>query len=117
MPTSPDSNINKRQQTLPAWPLGVVVAIVNLLFGCNAFGMIAIQMTAFGSSTLMAQLLPLLFVALLPLAELVAGLRMRKGTHHYAAQALLYGVLFTFLIGGALTLLFNIVDYFALRSL
>jgi hypothetical protein len=107
--------MSSKRVELPAWPLGVMVALLNLLVGCNTFGLIAIQMTAFGSSQAMAQLLPLFFVALLPIAQLGAGIFLRKGKHRYAAHALLYGVLFTVVIGAGLTLLFNMIDYFVLR--
>ncbi|NJM08177.1 hypothetical protein HC891_21355 [Candidatus Gracilibacteria bacterium] len=108
--------MSSKRQLLPAWPLGVVLALLNLLFGCNAFGLVAIQMTALGSSHVIAQLLPLLFVLIIPLAELIGGLVLRKGKHRYAAHVLLYGVAFSVIIGAALTLLFNVIDYFVLRQ-
>ncbi|MFV9503516.1 MAG: hypothetical protein AB4911_03030 [Oscillochloridaceae bacterium umkhey_bin13] len=89
------------------------MALLGLVLACNLLGLGAILVARAGLPRWIEIAGPTAVALLVPGAMLGAGLIVRH-RNPYAARALLWGFLLTVVLGLALTLLFNLLDYVTL---
>jgi hypothetical protein len=97
----------------PAWPLGCVLTILNLLLMVSMSGLLGILLAARPWPTWLAVGLPSAAALLVPVAELAVGLWLRRGRNPYAGQALIWGFALTLALIAILSRLFAYLDHLA----
>jgi hypothetical protein len=102
------------RRATPAWPLGCLLAGLGLFLAVNLLGMAGILFAAARLPLWLEIGGPIAVALIVPALLLGGGLYVRR-RNPYAARALLWGFALFLALGGALTLIFNLIDWLVLR--
>jgi hypothetical protein len=98
------------QQQVPAWPLGCVLALLNLLLMLGLSSGLGILFVGGPFPPWLSVGVPVGIALLVPVAELTIGVWLRRGHNPYAGQAMLWGVAITLVALSLLTIIFDAID-------
>jgi len=94
---------------LPAWPLGCVLALLNLMLLFSLSGLVGVLAAGAGLPPALAVGVTLAFLVPAPLAELFGALWLRR-RNPYAASALAWGLALTAALIGLFALYTSWLD-------
>jgi hypothetical protein len=100
--------VGEEGQKPPAWPFGLLIALANFVILPFLFaGMVNLLLAIIpaANNNLLWLPLPLLLIAVVPVAQLLIGRRLREGPRDRLGRALIWGGVFTLAGMGLLLLL------------
>ncbi len=100
---------SRRDDELPAWPLGCGLALLALLLMVNLLGLAGIFVASAGAPRWFEQTAAAAIALVVPLLMGLGWLLARR-RNPYAARTLRWGLVLTVAFAVGLTLLFNLID-------